>query len=150
MFISLMALVLCFLLMFFMIRGVNRLYIDSTITKRRRQKIRRQIIKSKSFIDWLLLKEHRSVLPKSRIVWYFLNFLLFVISFITIVLFHLFGKAEIANSIPWTYFVINAVWCIAAKMNLLWRCVKQNTLLWLFWRSYEVFDGITKAPLCKG
>ena len=48
-----------------------------------------------------------------------LNFLLFVISFITIVLFHLFGKAEIANSIPWTYFVINAVWCIAAKMNLL-------------------------------
>ena len=95
------------------------LYIDSTITKRRRHKIRRQIIKSKSFIDWLLLKEHRSVLPKSRIVWYFLNFLLFVISFITIVLFHLFGKAEIANSIPWTYFVINAVWCIAAKMNLL-------------------------------
>lgn len=114
MFISLLALVLCFIMMFFLIRGVNWLYIDSTLTKRRRKKI-----KSKNFVDWFLLKEHRSVLPKSRIVWYFLNFLLFAISLVAIVLLHLFDEAEIGNSIPWTYFVINAVWCIAAKLNLL-------------------------------
>ena len=114
MFVSSLALILCFLLMFFLIRGVNWLYIDSALTKRQRKKI-----KSKNFIDWLLIKEYRSALPKSRIVWYFLNFLLFAISLVAIVLLHLFDEAEIGNSIPWTYFVINAVWCIAAKMNLL-------------------------------
>lgn len=114
MFISLLALVLCFLLMFFLIRGVNWLYIDSALTKRQRKKI-----KSNNFIDWLLLKEHRSVLPKSRIVWYFLNFLLLAISLIAIVLFYIFEKSEIGSSVVWIYFVINGVWLIAAKMNLL-------------------------------
>ena len=114
MFVSLLALILCFLLMVFLIRGVNWLYIDSVLTKRQRKKI-----KSNNFMDWLLLKEHRSVLPKSRIVWYFLNFLLFAISLFAIVLFYLFDKSEIGSSIPWIYFVINGVWLIAAKMNLL-------------------------------
>ena len=72
MFISLLALVCAFLLMFFLIRGVNWLYIDSNLTKRQRKKI-----KSNNFMDWLLLKEHCYVLPKSRIVWYFLIFFVF-------------------------------------------------------------------------
>ncbi len=114
MFGSLLALVCAFLLMFFLIRGVNWLYIDSNLTKRQRKKI-----KSNNFMDWLLLKEHRSVLPKSRIVWYFLNFLLFAISLIAIVLFYIFDKSEIGSSVVWIYFVINGVWVIAAKMNLL-------------------------------
>ena len=133
MFISLLALVLCFLLMFFLIRGVNWLYIDSALTKRQRKKI-----KSKNFIDWLLLKEYRSALPKSRIVWYFLNFILLAISLIAIVLFYIFDKSEIGSSVVWIYFVINGVWVIAAKMNLLWWVEKYFTLTvlakrWIFY-----------------
>jgi hypothetical protein len=44
---------------------------------------------------------------------------LFAISLFAIVLFYLFDKSEIGSSIPWIYFVINGVWVIAAKMNLL-------------------------------
>ena len=111
---QLLALCLSFLLMFFMIRGINRWYIDTILPKRKRHKI-----KNKNFIEWFLYKNYLSILPKSRILHYFLNFVLFIISAIAIIICHLIHVTEIGRNILWAYFVVNSVWLICARINLL-------------------------------
>ena len=99
--------------MFFMIRGVNKMYVDSVLAKRQRKKI-----KYENFVDWFFLKKHQLILPKSRIFWYFFNFVLFGITLLVTVLFYIFEIGE-AGKIGWIYFVINGIWLILAWFNFL-------------------------------
>ena len=112
MLILITALILCFLLMFFLIRGVNRSYIDSVLTKRQRKKL-----KSKSFSEWFLIKNQRKILPKFRVFCYFFQFPLFCITLLAIILCHSIGFEEAAREILWGYYVINGCWVIGAWLN---------------------------------
>lgn len=112
--ISILVLTLEFLLFFFLIRGVNRMYTDSILRKRQRKKL-----KYSNFLDWLLYKQHYKILPKSRIIWYFSIFFEYVISIIIIVICHFTPFNEVGRYLVYTYFMINAVVLLGTEFGMI-------------------------------
>ena len=100
------------LLMLFVIRGVNLMYIQSSLSKRQRQKI-----KYDTFFAWISYKKHCEVLPKIRIIWYYLNFVLFAISAGAIIACYLLNLVKICGLVIGAYFLINMVWLMGAKIG---------------------------------
>jgi hypothetical protein len=82
---DLIILLLAFLVIFFVNRGCIRLYIDASLPKRKRHKLERS---DRTFIEWLLYKQYRDILPTPLLIYYFSIFVTFLISAILIVIFH--------------------------------------------------------------
>lgn len=114
-FIGLFALTVTFLLMFFLIRGVIRLYIDSVLTKRQRKKSKR----NEKFVEWFTYKRYLDILPKSQIVWYYLNFVMFITAFVAMIILYALEMQDVNRTILWIYFASNGVWLIMNRINLI-------------------------------
>ena len=102
-------LLLAFLLIFFVSRGVIRMYIDSLLTKRKQHKL-----KYSNFIDWLTYKKHYSFLPKIVLIWYFSIIATFFVSIISTLIFHVVNLPQIAKTIVKAYYSIYSTVLILA------------------------------------
>ena len=87
------AITLCFLLMFFMTRLLMAMYLCTLIKKRKHRADRTQ---GQSFWEWLFYKRFHDVLPKSSYVcWvYYGNILLYLLLLIGVILLYLLGDME--------------------------------------------------------
>ena len=103
---DLIILFLAFLVIFFVNRGYIRLYIDASLPKRKRQKINRS---GQTFMEWLLYKKYRDILPKPLLIYYFSIFVTLLISAILIVIFHINGMPELKRYVEWIYFYGNSI-----------------------------------------
>lgn len=103
---DLIILLLAFLVIFFVNRGYIRLYIDASLPKRKRQKLDRS---GQTFIEWLLYKKYRDILPKPLLLYYFSIFVTFLISAILIVIFDLSGIPELKRDVVSIYFYGNSI-----------------------------------------
>ena len=112
--LSIMVLTMELLLFFFLVRGKNRIYIDSVLRKRQRKKL-----KYTNFWDWLIYKKHYGILPKSRIVWYWSIFVEYVISVIIVLIFQLTPFTEVGRYLVYTFFVINAFALLGADFGMI-------------------------------
>ena len=88
------------------------MYIQSSLSKRQRQKI-----KYDTFFAWVSYKKHCEVLPKIRIIWYYLNFVLFAICAGAIIVCCLLNLVKICGLVIGAYFLINMVWLMGAKIG---------------------------------
>ena len=103
-FLQLLALTIAMLLMFFAIRGVIMLHIDASLTKRSRQKLR----KNQSFRECFFYKRYLNILPKGYLIWYFANMVAYLICFVSVICLYINGEKDVSASIIWIYFFINA------------------------------------------
>ena len=103
---DLIFLLLAFLVIFFATRLCIRFYIDSSLPKRKRQKLERC---STTFTEWLLYKKHQDILPKPLLIYYFSIFVTLLISAILIVIFHINGMPELKRYVEWIYFYGNSI-----------------------------------------
>lgn len=101
---GILALTLAFILLFFLIRGCIRLYIDSVLKKRDRQHRQR----NQSFFEWFLYKRYNDVLKKSKFVWYYSIFVEYVISIIAMIVFYSLEMHDWARGVLSVYFYFNA------------------------------------------
>lgn len=108
---DMLVLLLAFLLIFFLSRGVIRMYIDSLLTKRKRQKLQKG-----TFIEWLIYQKYYSVLPKIMYVWYFSIIATFFVSIISILIFHMVNLPLIAKTIIKVYYSIYSTVLILAHV----------------------------------
>lgn len=136
--ISIFVLTLEFLLFFFLIRGVNRMYTDSILRKRQRQKL-----KYSNFWDWLLYKQHYKILPKSRIIWYFSIFFEYIISIIIILICHFTPFNEVGRYLVYTYFMINAFVLLGSEFGMIWFFLRARFvgLSFLFFSSFRLLPN---------
>ena len=102
-------LLLAFLLIFFVSRGVIRMYIDSMLTKRKLH-----ALKSSNFIEWLTYKKYYNFLPKIMLAWYFSIIVTFLVSIISILILHLVNLPQIAKIIVSSYYSIHSIVLILA------------------------------------
>lgn len=103
---DLIILFLAFLLIFCATRGCIRLYIDASLPKRKRQKLNRS---DHTFIEWLLYKKYRDILPKPLLIYYFSIFATFLISAILAVIFDINGLSDLKRYVLSIYFYGNAM-----------------------------------------
>lgn len=87
------AITLCFLLMFFMTRLLMAMYLCTLIKKRKNRADR---TKGQSFWEWLLYKRFWDVLPKSETAYitYWANFVLYFILIISIIVLSSFDMVD--------------------------------------------------------
>ena len=102
-------LLLAFLLIFFVSRGVIRMYIDSMLTKRKLH-----ALKSSNFIEWLTYKKYYNFLPKIIFVWYFSIIATFLVSIVSILILHLVNLSQISTTIISAYYSIHSTIFIVA------------------------------------
>ncbi|MBE6580034.1 MAG: hypothetical protein E7650_00270 [Ruminococcaceae bacterium] len=115
-FYQILALTLTLFLMFFLIRGVTRMYIDSVLTKRQRK----TRAKKQTFFEWFFYRRFLGVLPKFSLVWYYINFAVYFVMVIAVIILKIVGIPNIGRDIVWVYFAINAVFLISFRFT----CVK--------------------------
>ena len=113
-FYKILALTLNLFLMFFLIRGIIRMYTDS-ILKKRDRKAR---AKGQSFLEWFFYKRYLDVLPKSKLIWYYSNFISYVISILTVVILTLIGRSEHSKIVVSAYFLIYAFSLLIEKATI--------------------------------
>lgn len=84
---------LCFLLLFFMCRGVMAMYLSTLIKKRKHRADR---TRGQSFWEWLLYKRFWDILPKSETAYitYWANFVLCFILIISIIVLSSFDMVD--------------------------------------------------------
>ena len=102
-----------FLLFFFVIRGINRLYTDSALKKRQRKKL-----KYTKFIDWFLYKQHYDILPKTRLIWYFSVIAEYCILIIIVIVFRFELYSEISRNLVCSFFLLNALLLLGAEIGV--------------------------------
>ena len=87
MLITIFAITLQFLLLFFLIRGALALYICSKIKKNRHREDRK---KGQSFVDWLFYRRFSDVIPKSEMLYwfYYVNIILYFLLFVSVFVFN--------------------------------------------------------------
>ena len=103
---DLIILLLSFLLIFYTTRLCIRFYIDSSLPKRKRHKLERS---DRTFIEWLLYKQYRDVLPKPLLIYYFSIFVTFLISAVLIVIFNRNDLSELKRYVISIYFYGNGM-----------------------------------------
>jgi hypothetical protein len=103
---DLIILLLAFLVIFFVNRGYIRLYIDASLPKRKRQKLDRS---GQTFMEWLLYKKYRDILPKPLLIYYFSIFVTFLISATLTVIFDINGLSELKRHVLSIYFYGNSI-----------------------------------------
>lgn len=103
---DLIILLLSFLLIFFITRGCIRVYIDASLPKRKRHKLERS---DRTFIEWLLYKQYRDILPTPLLIYYFSIFVTFLISAVLIVIFHINDMSEFNRYVLSIYFYGNGM-----------------------------------------
>jgi len=113
-FYSLLLETLTLLLMFFLIRGIIRIYIDSILTKRQRK----SRAKHQKFDEWFFYKRYMDVLPKLKLLWYYSNFVMYIIAVVCTLIFHFANIPEAGRSIVYVYFAINGVGIIFSRFEL--------------------------------
>ena len=131
-------LLLAFLLIFFVSRGVIRMYIDSLLTKRKQHKL-----KYSNFIDWLTYKKHYSFLPKIVLIWYFSIIATFFVSIISTLIFHVVNLPQIAKTIVKAYYSIYSTVLILAYVMC--RFSQKN---W-FWHWQSISGSARNYPRCR-
>lgn len=114
MFIQILAITLVLVLMFFMIRGVTRIYIDSVLKKRQRKKF----AKNQTFKEWFLYTRYLDIIPKYLRIWYYSNFLMYVLSLIAVVVLNACGMGDLGRSVIGLYFFINAAALVSSKFYI--------------------------------
>ena len=103
---DLIILFLAFLVIFFVNRGYIRLYIDTSLPKRKRHKLERS---DRTFIEWLLYKQYRDILPTPLLIYYFSIFVTFLISTILTVIFDINSLSELKRHVLSIYFYGNSI-----------------------------------------
>lgn len=96
---------LVLLLTFFVGRGVIRIYIDSILPKRQRKKL----AKNQSFVEWFSYGRYLDVLPKSKLVGYYSNFVIYVALLIIATILNHLDMKEISAYLIWVYFVFEVL-----------------------------------------
>lgn len=100
------ALTLILILMFFIIRGWNTVYLHSVLRKRDRQKRP----KKQSFWEWFFYLRYLDVLPKARLFVYYAHMALYPITIVLVCVFHAmnFSDKQIGYVI-WGYMAFSAI-----------------------------------------
>ena len=111
--VQLIALTLELLLFFFVIRGVIHIEIGNIVNKRERKRL----AKNQSFKEWFFYKRYVDVLPKSTLVWYFSNFVSYIICMIAVIILNLLNKTDIGRTVIWIYFSVYGVSLIFARLK---------------------------------
>jgi hypothetical protein len=99
-------LLLAFLLIFFCTRLCIRVYLDASLPKRKRHRLERS---DRTFIEWLLYKQYRDILPTPLLIYYFSIFVTFLISAVLIVIFHINDMSELERYVISIYFYGNSI-----------------------------------------
>ena len=110
-FFQILGLTLNLVLMFFLIRGVIKLYIDSVLDKR----TRKSLAKNPSFDEWFFYKRYTAVLPKYFMWWYFANMALYILFVIIVVISYFLRMHHIGPDIIKIYFMGDATLLIAFR-----------------------------------
>ena len=113
-FYSLLLETLTLLLMFFLIRGIIRICIDKSLTKRQRK----SRAKRQKFDEWFFYKRYVDVLPKSKLLWYYSNFIMYIIAVVLTLIFHFANITEAGRTIVYVYFAINGVGILFSRIEL--------------------------------
>ena len=113
-FYQILALTLSFVLMFFLVRGVLRIYIDSTLKKRQRKKF----AKNQSFSEWFFYKRYKDILTKPKLFLYYSLFVLYVIFLTVIIILYLTGNQTVGNKIIWAYFCFYGLYLTTSRVTL--------------------------------
>ena len=94
------------ILMFFIIRGKHRLFIDSSLNRSNRKKR----CKNQTLIEWFFYRRFQDVLPKRSLLWYYGHLVLYpILVIIVLLLDYIQVQNEIGNTIIWVYFFFSAI-----------------------------------------
>lgn len=113
-FVQLIAVTLVLILMFFITRGVIRMKIEYIVSKRERKRLS----KNQSFKEWFFYKRYLNILPKSTLIWYYSNFVAYVISILSIIVLNSIGKADVGQNIIWAYFSLYGISLFFARIGI--------------------------------
>lgn len=102
----LLALTLNLILMFFLIRGQIRLYVNANYKKATVKKL----YKNQTFFEWFFYTRFKDMLPKSKRIWYFSHLLLYPILVIAVVMLYVFDAPyNIGRILLGCYFYGSAI-----------------------------------------
>ena len=101
----LLAVTLTLFLFFFITRGFIHMEIGNILNKSTRKKL----AKNQSFREWFFYKRYVNILPKSTLIWYYSNFVLYIICVIAVIVLCSIDKINIGRTVVWMYFCIYGV-----------------------------------------